>query len=140
MLAIRRGETEGVLYFTIDLDPLRPTSEIASKIHKQEGDWTAHLALAIEDAWKRLLNTSIQGETCLELKQNADAEAIKVFRDNLQNVLLAPPAGQLAVLGIDPEFALVARSRWSMRRASISPTTSSIHISRRMTRQAPCAL
>ena len=102
MLAIRRGETEGVLYFTIDLDPQRPTSEIASKVHKQEGDWTPHLALAIEDAWKRLLNTSIQGETRLELKQNADAEAIKVFRDNLQNVLLAPPAGQLAVLGIDP--------------------------------------
>jgi uncharacterized protein len=102
MLAIRRGETEGVLYFTIDLDPLRPTSEIASIVHKQEGDWTPHLALAIDDAWKRLLNTSIQGETRLELKQNADAEAIKVFRDNLQNVLLAPPAGQLAVLGIDP--------------------------------------
>src|SRR5580704_8050795 len=102
MLAIRRGETEGVLFFTIDLDPLRPTSEIASIVHKQEGDWTPHLALAIDDAWKRLLNTSIQGETRLELKQNADAEAIKVFRDNLQNVLLAPPAGQLAVLGIDP--------------------------------------
>ncbi len=102
MLAIRRGETEGVLYFTIDLDPSRPTSEIASKVHKQVGDWTPHLALAIEDSWKRLLNTSIQGETRLELKQNADAEAIKVFRDNLQNVLLAPPAGQLAVLGIDP--------------------------------------
>src|SRR5580700_4345027 len=102
MLAIRRGETEGVLYFTIDLDPLRPASEIASKVHKQEGDWTPHLALAIEDAWKRLLNTSIQGETRLDLKQNADAEAIKVFRDNLRNVLLAPPVGQLAVLGIDP--------------------------------------
>jgi len=102
MLAIRRGETESVLYFTIDLDSSRPVSEIASKVHKQEGDWTPHLALAIEDAWKRLLNTSIQGETRLELKQNADAEAIKVFRDNLQNVLLAPPAGQLAVLGIDP--------------------------------------
>ncbi len=102
MLAIRRGETEGVLFFTIELDPLRPASEIASKVHKQQGDWTPHLTQAIEDAWKRLLNTSIQGETRLELKQSADTEAIKVFRDNLQNVLLAPPAGQLAVLGIDP--------------------------------------
>jgi uncharacterized protein len=102
MLAIRRGETESVLFFTIELDPQRPLSEIASRVHKQQGDWTPHLTLAIEDAWKRLLNSSIQGETRLELKQNADLDAIKVFRDNLQNVLLAPPAGQLAVLGIDP--------------------------------------
>src|SRR3984957_6294865 len=102
MLAIRRGETEGVLYFTIDLDPLRPVHEIASRVHKHQGDWTPHLTMAIDDAWKRLLNTSIQGETRLQLKQNADTEAIKVFRDNLQNVLLAPPAGQLAVMGIDP--------------------------------------
>jgi len=102
MLAIRRGETEGVLYFTIELDPQRPVSEIGARVHKQRGDWTPHLVLAIEDAWRRLLNASIQGETRLELKQNADTEAIKVFRDNLKNVLLAPPAGQLAVLGIDP--------------------------------------
>ena len=102
MLAIRRGETESVLYFTIELDPARPLAEIGSKVHKQPGDWTPHLTLAIEDSWKRLLNSSIQGETRLELKQNADTEAIKVFRDNLQNVLLAPPAGQLAVLGVDP--------------------------------------
>ena len=102
MLAIRRGETEGVLFFTIELDPLRPVSEIAGRVHKQHGDWTPHLTLAVEDSWKRLLNTSIQGETRLELKQKADTDAIKVFRDNLQNVLLAPPAGQLAVLGIDP--------------------------------------
>jgi uncharacterized protein len=102
MLAIRRGETEGVLYFTIELDPHRPTAEIASRVHRHPGDWTPHLTQAIEDSWKRLLNSSIQGETRLELKQNADLEAIKVFRDNLQNVLLAAPAGQLAVLGIDP--------------------------------------
>jgi protein Tex len=102
MLAIRRGETESVLYFTIELDPPRPVAEIASRVHKQPGDWTPHLTQAIEDSWKRLLNSSIQGETRLELKQNADLEAIKVFRDNLQNVLLAPPAGQLGVLGIDP--------------------------------------
>src|ERR1700683_4200854 len=102
MLAIRRGETENVLHFTIELDPLRPSREIASKVHKQEGDWTPHLTLAIDDAWKRLLNASIQGETRLQLKQNADTEAIKVFRDNLQNVLLAPPAGQIAGMGINP--------------------------------------
>jgi protein Tex len=102
MLAIRRGETENVLYFAIELDPRRPLDLINSRIHKGPGDWTPQLNLAAEDAWKRLLNSSITGEVRLELKQRADTEAIQVFRENLQNVLLAPPAGQLAVLGLDP--------------------------------------
>ena len=102
MLAIRRGETENVLYFLIELDPQRPLDLIKSKIHKRPGDWTPHLNLAAEDAWKRLLNSSITSEVRLELKQRADRDAIQVFRENLQNLLLAPPAGQLAVLGLDP--------------------------------------
>ncbi len=102
MLAIRRGETENILYFLIELDPDRPLGLINGKIHKRPGDWTPHLNLAAEDAWKRLLNSSITSEVRLALKQRADADAIQVFRENLQNVLLAPPAGQLAVLGIDP--------------------------------------
>jgi uncharacterized protein len=102
MLAIRRGETEGILYFLIDLDPQRPLDIIKSKIHKQPGDWTAQLNIAAEDAWKRLLSSSITTEIRLELKQRADTDAIQVFRENLQNVLLAPPAGQLGVLGLDP--------------------------------------
>jgi uncharacterized protein len=102
MLAIRRGETENVLYFLIELAPQRPLDLIKGKIHKQPGDWTPQLNLAAEDAWKRLLNSSITSEVRLELKQRADTDAIQVFRENLQNVLLAPPAGQLAVLGLDP--------------------------------------
>jgi uncharacterized protein len=102
MLAIRRGETEDVLRFLIELDPQRPLDLIQSKIHKQPGDWTPQLNLAAEDAWKRLLNASITSEVRLELKQRADSDAIQVFRENLQNLLLAPPAGQLAVLGLDP--------------------------------------
>jgi uncharacterized protein len=102
MLAIRRGETENVLYFLIELDPQRPFDLIKSKIHKQPGDWTPQLNLAAEDAWKRLLNSSITSEVRLELKQRADRDAIQVFRENLQNLLLTPPAGQLAVLGLDP--------------------------------------
>jgi uncharacterized protein len=102
MLAIRRGESEKILYFTIDLDSARVLALIRSQIHKQAGDWTPQLDLAAEDAWKRLLHSSIEGEVRLELKQRADAEAIQVFRDNLQNLLLAPPAGPIAVLGIDP--------------------------------------
>ena len=102
MLAIRRGESENVLYFFIELDAERPLALIKSKIHKQPGDWTPQLNLAAEDAWKRLLNNSITSEVRLELKQRADTDAIQVFRENLQNLLLAPPAGQLAVLGLDP--------------------------------------
>ena len=102
MLAIRRGENEKILHFTIELEPARALALIKSQIHKRPGDWTAQLELACEDAWKRLLETSIQGEIRFELKQRADAEAIQVFRDNLQNLLLAPPGGAIAVLGIDP--------------------------------------
>jgi uncharacterized protein len=102
MLAIRRGEAENILYFAIELDPQRPVAIIRSKVHKQPGDWTPQLDLAAEDAWKRLLNSSITAEIRLELKVRADQDAIQVFRENLQNLLLSPPAGQLGVLGIDP--------------------------------------
>jgi|SRR5579871_3864032 len=81
MLAIRRGEKKNILYFDIELEPARALALIKPQVHKQPGDWTPQLELACEDAWKRLL---------------------QVFRDNLQNLLLAPPAGAIAVLGIDP--------------------------------------
>jgi uncharacterized protein len=102
MLAIRRGETENVLYFLIDVEPETAVSIIQKHVLRERGDWTPQLELAIDDAWKRLLNSSIQGEIRLELKKRSDTEAIKVFRDNLYNLLLAPPAGPISVLGIDP--------------------------------------
>jgi uncharacterized protein len=102
MLAIRRGETENILYFNIDLEPERPLAYLKGKVLKQPGDWTPHLELAVLDCYKRLLNLSIQSEVRLELKQRADLEAIRVFRENLENLLLSPPAGQIAVLGVDP--------------------------------------
>ena len=102
MLAIRRGESENVLYFLLEIENERALAVMRSHLLKQAGDWTVQLNLAIEDAWKRLLNASIQGEIRLELKRRSDAEAIGVFRDNLYNILLAPPAGPISVLGIDP--------------------------------------
>jgi uncharacterized protein len=102
MLAIRRGESESILYFLIELEPLRVTSLLRSHILRVDGDWTPQLELAIDDCWKRLLNPSIQGEIRLELKKRSDTDAIQVFRDNLQNLLLAAPAGPISVLGIDP--------------------------------------
>jgi len=102
MLAIRRGESENVLYFLIEIESERAVGLMRRQILRAPGDWTPQLELAIDDAWKRLLNSSIQAEIRLELKRRSDAEAIKVFRDNLYNVLLAPPAGPISVLGIDP--------------------------------------
>jgi uncharacterized protein len=61
-----------------------------------------HLTCAAEDAYDRLLNPSIQTEVRLNLKDRSDEEAIRVFRENLENLLLAPPAGMLSVLAIDP--------------------------------------
>jgi uncharacterized protein len=102
MLAIRRGEGENVLYFLIEVEPERAIGIMRRHVLRQHGDWTHQLELAIDDAWKRLLNSSIQGEIRLELKRRSDTEAIHVFRDNLYNLLLAPPAGPISVLGIDP--------------------------------------
>jgi protein Tex len=102
MLAIRRGEGDNVLYFLIELEAERALSIMRRHVLRSPGDWTAQLELAIGDAWKRLLNSSIQGEIRLELKRRSDTEAIQVFKDNLYNILLAPPAGPLSVLGIDP--------------------------------------
>jgi len=102
MLAIRRGEGEGVLYFLIEVEQERIAAVLQRHVLRRQGDWTPQLELAMDDAWKRLLNSSIQGEIRVELKRRSDAEAIQVFRDNLYNLLLAPPAGPLCVLGVDP--------------------------------------
>lgn len=102
MLAIRRGEAENVLYWLIELDEPRMLALVRSHVLRVNGDWTSHLTLAVEDCWKRLLNSSIQGELRLELKRRSDTDAIEVFRENLQHILLAPPAGPIRVLGIDP--------------------------------------
>ena len=102
MLAIRRGESEKVLYFLIELEAERPLAQIRHHVLRAQGDWTPQLEMAIDDAWKRLLNSSIQAEIRMELKRRSDTDAIQVFRDNLYNLLLAPPAGPISVLGIDP--------------------------------------
>src|SRR6202522_2050931 len=102
MLAIRRGESENVLYFLIELEAARATGVLRRGVLRELGDWTPQLELAIEDCWARLLNSSIQGELRLELKKRSDLDAIQVFRENLGHLLLAPPAGPISVLGIDP--------------------------------------
>ena len=102
MLAIRRGAKEGILRFEIEMDPTQPLTYLKNKVIRQQGDWVPQLERAVEDSYERLLNPSIQTEVRLELKDRSDEEAIRVFRENLENLLLAPPAGMLPVLAVDP--------------------------------------
>jgi uncharacterized protein len=102
MLAIRRGAAEGFLAFEIELDAGKPLGYLKHKILRAQGQWTPHLERAAEDSYERLLNPSIQTEVRLELKERSDEEAIRVFRENLEHVLLAPPGGMIGVLAIDP--------------------------------------
>jgi len=102
MLAIRRGAKEGILNFEIELEPVMPVTYLKNKVIREHGEWVPHLEQAVEDSYERLLNPSIQTEIRLELKERSDEEAIRVFKDNLQNLLLLPPAGMLSVLAIDP--------------------------------------
>jgi uncharacterized protein len=102
MLAIRRGAKEGILSFEIELERAQPINQLRSKIVRAPGEWVSHLEAAIEDSYDRLLNPSIQTEVRLDLKDRSDEEAIKVFRENLENLLLSPPAGMMTVLAIDP--------------------------------------
>jgi uncharacterized protein len=102
MLAIRRGAKEGILSFEIQMDRVKPLAWLRSQVVRAPGDWVPHLEEAIEDSYDRLLDPSIQTEVRLELKDRSDEEAIKVFRENLGNLLLSPPAGMLTVLAIDP--------------------------------------
>src|SRR5262245_8872696 len=102
MLAIRRGAKEGILTFEIELDRVQPLNWLRTQVVRAPGDWVPHLAEAIEDSYDRLLNPSIQTEVRLELKDRSDEEAIKVFRENLENLLLSPPAGMMTVLALDP--------------------------------------
>jgi uncharacterized protein len=102
MLAIRRGTEENVLYFHIEVPSEQPIAYLKNKVIRRPGEWVSQLEMAVEDAWKRLLNMSIQTEVRLELKERSDAEAIRVFRENLQNLLLSSPAGMIGVIGLDP--------------------------------------
>src|SRR5436190_6847630 len=102
MLAIRRGAKEGILRFEIEMDPTQPLTYLKNKVIRQQGDWVPQLEQAVEDCYERLLNPSIQTEVRLELKDRSDEEAIRVFRENIENLLLAPPAGMLNVLAVDP--------------------------------------
>ena len=104
MLAIRRGEAEGILKVAIEI-PEEETIESLERIFvKGHNESAEQVTMAVKDGYKRLLLSSIETEYLQSGKQKADEEAIKVFAENLRQLLLAPPLGNRRVLGIDPGF------------------------------------
>jgi uncharacterized protein len=104
LLAMLRAENEGFIKMKIDVDIDDAYDVIDEIIIKKQNNSTAHLQLAIEDSYKRLLNPAIGNETLQEAKAKADANSIQVFANNLGQLLLAPPLGEKRILAIDPGF------------------------------------
>lgn len=105
MLAMRRGEKEDILYLDISIDEALAHNIISQFIIKRKNHPTAiELQKAIEDAYKRLLHPSLETEFRILTKEKADLEAIKVFANNLRELLMQSPLGNKRVLAIDPGF------------------------------------
>ncbi len=105
LLAIRRGEAEGILKVTISPEE---EDECTDRLERQfvrgNGECSSQVSEAVKDAYKRLLKPAIETEFAAISKEKADEEAIRVFAENLRQLLLAPPLGQKRVMGIDPGF------------------------------------
>ena len=104
LLAIRRGESEGLLKVSISPDDEECVGRLERMFIRSNNACARYVAEALQDAYKRLLKPSIETETGNLSKEKADDEAIRVFTENLTQLLLAAPLGQKRVLGIDPGF------------------------------------
>ncbi len=104
VLAIRRGESEGVLIHRVLPPEEEALALLESVFIKGAGPASEQVKMAAHDSYKRLLGSSIEGEVRLAVKKRSDEEAIRVFAANIRQLLLAPPLGGKAVLAIDPGF------------------------------------
>ena len=104
LLAMRRGESEGILRVSITIDDDEAVERLQRNYVRGNGACQRLVAEAIEDGYKRLLLPSIETEFMNLSKQKADEEAIRVFAENLRQLLLGAPLGQKRVMGIDPGF------------------------------------
>ena len=124
VLAINRGEKEGILSVRICVDDDYIISYLEGKIIKNDKVMSAAIVKnAIKDSYKRLIIPSIEREVRSELKEISEEAAIKVFGDNLENLILTPPMRDVTVLGFDPAF------RTGCKLAVVSPTSSVLNIS-----------
>lgn len=105
LLAIRRGEAEGILKVSITPDDESACTERLERQYVHgNGECSAQVTEAVNDAYKRLLKPAIETEFSALSKEKADEEAIRVFAENLRQLLLAPPLGQKHTMGIDPGY------------------------------------
>lgn len=104
LLAIRRGEAEGMLKVSITPNDNYCMERLQRQYVRGRNGSSEQVNMAVDDAYKRLLKPSIESEFAGMSKEKADEEAIKVFAENLRQLLLASPLGQKRVMGIDPGF------------------------------------
>ena len=105
LLAMRRGEAAGFLRVSITCDEEEATDRLKQRYVRGNGEASKLVTEAVDDAFKRLVNPSIETEFAALSKQKADEEAIVVFAENLRQLLLAAPLGQKRVMAVDPGFA-----------------------------------
>ena len=105
LLAMRRGEAQGILRVSITIDSEECIARLTRQFVRGHGVCQTLVSQAVEDSFKRLINPSIENEFAALSKERADEEAIKVFTENLRQLLLSPPLGQKRVLALDPGFA-----------------------------------
>ena len=105
LLAMRRGEAQGILRVNISIESGECVSRLTHQFVRGHGVCQTLVSQAVEDSFKRLINPSIEKEFATLSKERADDEAIKVFTENLRQLLLSAPLGQKRVLALDPGFA-----------------------------------
>lgn len=104
ILAMLRGEGEGILKLTLKPDDEEALIIMDQKFLKGDGECGHQIELTVEDAYDRLLAPSMETELRVELKKRADIDAINVFTKNLRELLMAPPLGQKSIIALDPGF------------------------------------
>jgi uncharacterized protein len=122
MLAIRRGEAEEVLTWKVETPDEELVEGVVARVVKDRAA-RSQLSQAAEDAYRRLVAPSIQTELRLALKERADEEAIGIFGRNLEQLLLAAPAGEKSVLGLDPGFRTGVKAAVVSKTGAVLDTT-----------------
>ena len=129
LLAMKRGEAEGLLRISLELDDEFILRKLKQKLaHNHQFEFYADLQRTVVDCYERLLLPATESSIVQGLKENADVEAISVFAKNLRELLLAPPAGPRVTIGIDPGFrtgckvAVVDGTGKFLTNATIFPT------------------
>lgn len=104
LLAILRGESEGILRVSVKPEKEEAQELLNNIFVKSDNATTEHISMAVEDSYKRLMAPSMENELKAFYKEKADDEAINVFAKNMRQLLLAPPLGQKRVMAVDPGY------------------------------------